>query len=70
MKLKQDPVLAPTVLSVRSNEIKGIESSFMTKFTLTTTELLSDKKEHVYLFENIDKNCLKADETLIKQIYR
>ena len=50
MKLKQDPVLAPTVLSVRSNEIKGIESSFMTKFTLTTTELLSDKKEHVYLF--------------------
>ncbi|CAF0736302.1 unnamed protein product [Brachionus calyciflorus] len=69
VKLNQEPVVAPSVLSIRTNETKTCESNFMAKFTLTTTEQFTDKKDHIYLFENIDKNCLKADETFIKQIH-
>lgn len=68
-RFKQEPLLAPCVFNIRSNDSKHIESFFMAKFTLTTTEQLKEKIDNVYLFENIDKNCLKADENLINQIY-
>lgn len=69
-RFKQEPVQAPSALSTRLNDSKIFESAFMTKFTLTTTEQLKDKMDNFYLFENINKNCLKEDENLINQIYR
>lgn len=69
-QFKKEPFQAPCVLSDRQNDTKHIESAFMAKFTLTATEQIKEKTENVYLFENIDKNCLKADENIINQIYR
>lgn len=70
IKLNQEPVIAPTVHAIRSNENKT-ESTQIYILNSSNNNSDNSRKENVkYLFENIDKSSLKADEDFIKRIYK